>query len=397
MGPVDDVVRVDKSVALAAGELTSTVASQQRPPDRRRDRAGSPPDAQRLAIALDQRDQRAVASQTARSLGRDPGAVGDRAAAAAPGHRRAGRVGRQRRGIHVHEHLVALAGRAVPGSGWRSSERGLRERREGLRVGGGGGHAVARGGIPRGEGRGRRFRGTARLDGGTRLRGTAPFVLQFLGIRNTPLVERVASRLERAKEERSVDRRELRVEAQAAVVVVPVPAHEAPALLLVGLGRRDPPRGPDHSLELGSGRVPRELQELGLALAIGDPGERPHLRVAQRPGGERLADQRQLGQRPGDPDMLPRGPGRERATPGDPLRRRATARHPPAGAPVELADQLQPPGGAGVDPRRQALDLPLDQLERQVGELDRSSGGRRLGHEHTFVEYAGRRTDAVAQ
>ena len=113
---------------------------------------------------------------------------------------------------------------------------------------------------------GRRFRGTARLDGGARSRGTVPLLVQLLGFATAHVVQGVASRLQRPKEERSVDGRQLRLQAKAAVVIVPVPAHEAPALLLVGLGRRDPPRGPDHPLELGSGRVPRELQELGLAL-----------------------------------------------------------------------------------------------------------------------------------
>ena len=58
---------------------------------------------------------------------------------------------------------------------------------------------------------------------------------------------------------------------QAAVVLVPIPAHEALSLLFVGLGRRHPARGPDDALELGGGRVAGELDQVGLAVGVGDP------------------------------------------------------------------------------------------------------------------------------
>ena len=83
-----------------------------------------------------------------------------------------------------------------------------------------------------------------RLIGSERFRGT---------VRASPsasahplLVQRVASRFERAQEERAVLGRQLRVDVQAAVVVIPVPAQEALAVRLVGLGRRAPdaPRAP---------------------------------------------------------------------------------------------------------------------------------------------------------
>ena len=137
-----------------------------------------------------------------------------------PGIARARQVGRQGRGVDVHEDLVALAARQAGG---RSRERGLGERGERSALVGDGGR-----------GDGRRFRGTARLNGGKRLRGT----VRGSSASAHAAHERVASGLEGPQKERAVLRRELGVDLQAAVVVVPVPAQKLSRCCLVGLGER---------------------------------------------------------------------------------------------------------------------------------------------------------------
>ena len=164
-------------------------------------------------------------------------------------------------------------------------------------------------------------------------------------------MKRVASGLDGAQKERAVLRWELGVDVQAAVVVVPVPAQEALALRGVGLTRGDPARRANHALELGCGRVAGELEQLGLAVGVGDPGQRPHLRIAELPARERRADIRELTERPRDAHMLARRARRQRAAPGHPLAGRATAGPAPTLAAVELGDQLQP---AGADRRQSA-------------------------------------------
>ncbi len=76
--PVVDVVSVDKAMALAARELTSTVAGDERAAGRRWYRASSPPGADRVAgVVIADGDERAVAGEPARRLRRDARTVGD--------------------------------------------------------------------------------------------------------------------------------------------------------------------------------------------------------------------------------------------------------------------------------------------------------------------------------
>ena len=65
----------------AAGEATSALAAQERPAYRRRDAAGAPPDAERLAVRTGHRgDDAGIAAQPPGGLRRDGGAVLDFAA-----------------------------------------------------------------------------------------------------------------------------------------------------------------------------------------------------------------------------------------------------------------------------------------------------------------------------
>src|SRR5262249_35923087 len=79
--------------------------------------------------------------------------------------------------------------------------------------------------------------------------------------------------------------------------------------------------------------------------------------------------ERQLRQAPGDSYMLARGPRQQCATPSQPLRARAASRLGPASAPVELANELEPPTRPGVDVRGKRRNLVLKLLDAQVVEI----------------------------
>jgi hypothetical protein len=114
LGPVADVMGIDEPPPLAAGELAASVAREQRPADRGRDRTRSSPDAERFAVSLDQGDERAIAGETPGGFRRDPRAVGNRALTRTGGAR-ARLVGCQGLGIDVDEDLIALAARQAGG------------------------------------------------------------------------------------------------------------------------------------------------------------------------------------------------------------------------------------------------------------------------------------------
>ena len=281
MRPVDEVVGVDEAVALAAGELTAPVARQQRAADRRRDRAGSSPDGERLPCAVRQR--RATSEQSQASRRAVSGAIpGPSATEHAPGpsHGRARRVADQGLRVDVDARAGGARRRRARSAGGRArvsataaSDFGVGRRRRGGRL---------------------RFRGTARLRGGRRSRGTAPvssraprvhlvtFLGQLLRLGGALGRERVARRLERLQEERPLLGRQLRLHVEAAVGVVPEALEVALAMLAVGFGGGAATRRADHPLELGRGRMAREL-DAGPASdsRIGDAGQRADLRVAR--------------------------------------------------------------------------------------------------------------------
>ena len=122
-----------------------------------------------------------------------------------------------------------------------------------------------------------------------RFRGTAELALlgELLGADGR---DRLARRLERLDQQRAVRRRELRVDLERPVLVVPRPAQEGVAVDLAGLLRADSPRRTDDPLELGRRRVRGELDQVGLALGVGDPGHRADLGVAQLSRREQRRD-----------------------------------------------------------------------------------------------------------
>jgi hypothetical protein len=76
--PGDDVVSVHEAPPLTAWVLTATVTSDQRTSHRSRDRASPSTDAQQFAVALEDRDEAAVAEQPPHDLRRQARPVGDR-------------------------------------------------------------------------------------------------------------------------------------------------------------------------------------------------------------------------------------------------------------------------------------------------------------------------------
>jgi hypothetical protein len=137
----------------------------------------------------------------------------------------------------MHENLKALGGRSA--SDGRTSKRVLGHRHESLGV------------------CGKRRRTLL-----PRPRGAAPFG-----------VHRFLRRFERPQEQGAVIGRELCVDVQAAVIVVPVPPHKGTALRLVGLLGAHSSCSSHHPLQLGSGRMKSEFEEIAFALPIRDASE----------------------------------------------------------------------------------------------------------------------------
>ena len=196
-GPVDDVVGVDKPVPLTTRELTAPVAGQQRPANRGAASSGFFARPRAAAVAFYERDDRAVAGEAPRGLGRDPGAVGDRTGAglatsargvvASVARRHGGSPGSARPPVRAR-----LAGGRARASEIASRDSALVGRRVAATE-------------PQGESGERRFRGTARLEGGRRSRGAAAVRRSRSATSSSAaFIEGVARRLERAQEERPV-------------------------------------------------------------------------------------------------------------------------------------------------------------------------------------------------
>ena len=120
VGPVLDVMRVDESGRGAAGEAAAAVAGRQGALQRGRDRAGLAPDVERVALALDDADDRPVAGEPACGLRCERDAADE---LAAPGFVRGG----ERGGLDVDHDLMAVTARA---RAWPGGEERLREREQ---------------------------------------------------------------------------------------------------------------------------------------------------------------------------------------------------------------------------------------------------------------------------
>ena len=189
--------------------------------------------------------------------------------------------------------------------------------------------------------------------------------------------------VERRQHERALFGRQPRVQQHRAVVVV-LDVHPALGLTARGgaLGLDHPMVAAHQPLQLRRGRVPREREQILLALHVLHPRERARLRVAQLTLGERRPHQRQLLQPPRHPHLFTRRPRRDPALMRDPMRARLTTPLGPAAPPVVLRDERQPPARRRMDPARQIRDLPLEQLERRL-----------LPSYRTHVRMLGRRSD----
>src|SRR5581483_6013961 len=97
------------------------------------------------------------------------------------------------------------------------------------------------------------------------------------------------------------------------------------------------------------------------------PTHRPHLGVAQLPGGERIPNERQLTQPPPHPQLLPRRLEPDATPVREPV---GTGLKPPSCPPLpplELAEQQQPPALPRRQMPRQLTDLRLQPLQRNLG------------------------------
>lgn len=232
--PVADVVRVEETAVLAAWEATTAVARLQGSAHRRRNRARLSADRQRFARAFPDLDDRGVAGEPPRRLLRERRTVLERADAV---------PARECGVVDVDDQLITLAARApVAPAGER--ELGHRAQRLGIR------------GSPR---RPSRFRGTALVLPGA-------------------LLQQVARNLERPQEEGTVLGSKPGPDDERAVLV-PAVADVGRVLERVRLVCRHPAVGANGALELSSGQVARELEQLLLGVCVRDARERSHLGV----------------------------------------------------------------------------------------------------------------------
>ncbi len=123
-------------------------------------------------------------------------------------------------------------------------------------------------------------------------------------------------------------------------------------------------------LDVSGGAGPTHRQQPLFGLGSGHAGQRPHLGVRELPAGESPGQQRQRAEGVRHADALAGRARVEPHSPGEPGCAGAEA-GVPAGAGVELANQVQKVRGGGLEVRRQLGDLvtqPIDlRGERRAG------------------------------
>jgi len=112
---------MEKPRVHAAGKAASTIAASQRPPNRRWDRARSPPDRQRPTFALDDPHEARVATQPPDRLWRERGSLLEF-------RTELNLVGGEALGIHMHHDLAWIAALPVVDSGGQGRPRQRNER-----------------------------------------------------------------------------------------------------------------------------------------------------------------------------------------------------------------------------------------------------------------------------
>jgi hypothetical protein len=106
-----------------------------------------------------------------------------------------------------------------------------------------------------------------------------------------------------------------------------------------------------------------DRQQALFRLWRGHTGQRAHLRIGELAARERLRQLRQLLQRTRHADALACGAHVEPHTPGEPVSARAEA-VVPAGAGVELADEIEEARGGGLQVNGELCDLVAELIER---------------------------------
>ena len=133
------------------------------------------------------------------------------------------------------------------------------------------------------------------------------------------------------------------------------------ALARLGLAVHPPPAAHD-ALDVGSRARAAHRQQPWLGLRRGHPRQGAHLGVGQLAAGEGLGEQRQRPQRARHPHPFT---GRAEVEPDPPAQPFGTGAEPVVPAPprVELANQIEQPGGGGFEVRRQLGDLIAQLIE----------------------------------
>jgi len=116
------------------------------------------------------------------------------------------------------------------------------------------------------------------------------------------------------------------------------------------------------ALDVLGGPGPAHCEQSLFGVRRRDASQRPNFRVRELAARERLGQPRQRSERARYPNTLTGGAAVEPDSPRQPLGARAEA-GVPAGARVELADELEQPRGRRVEVRRELGDLVAEPLE----------------------------------
>jgi len=180
-----------------------------------------------------------------------------------------------------------------------------------------------------------------------------------------PLVEGLARRLQRLQEQGAHLRGQSPADPHRTVFVVIHMQRTTRVLpsgfLSLGLAIHSPP-ATDDPLDVLGGAGAAHRQQALLGFRGRHAGQLADLGIGQFAAGERLRQPRQRAEGAGHPDVLPGRARRESHAPRQPAGAGAEA-VAPAAAGVELADEIEEPGGGRIKMRRQHGDLVTEPLE----------------------------------